>query len=87
MQRSSDIDPQNLCAAPGWDGTDCDEDHCMNCGKELSYEDKGLHRKLINRGSVRFLCKACLAEKFRMSIADCDELIRHFKEDGCTLFL
>ncbi|MCQ2431172.1 MAG: hypothetical protein MJ175_01070 [Clostridia bacterium] len=63
-----------------------DAEHCTACGKKLERDEIGLHKKLVNRGSTRFLCKPCLAAKFRMSIEDCDHLIANFKAAGCSLF-
>lgn len=60
---------------------------CMGCGARLSRDDIGLTKKLINRGAKTFLCKRCLAGKFQMTIADCDNLIEHFRASGCHFFL
>ena len=38
--------------------------NCKKCGKELSGNDIGLTKKIINRGSTEFLCIDCIAEKF-----------------------
>ena len=35
---------------------------CMQCGKELTHNEIGAHRKFINRGAEQFFCKQCLAE-------------------------
>ena len=59
---------------------------CMNCGAKLTRDDIGLHKKIVNRGATAFLCKKCLGEKFRMTEEDCDTLIAHFKEAGCSMF-
>ena len=59
---------------------------CKSCGQPLGIYDIALHRKLIDRYTDRFLCKNCIAEHFRMTPEDCDELIRHYKETGCALF-
>ena len=56
------------------------------CGKELSGNDIGLTKKLINRGSTEFLCINCIAEKFDCTKELLEEKIRQFKESGCTLF-
>ena len=60
---------------------------CTGCGVRLSRDDIGLTKKLINRGATTFLCKRCLAGKFQMTIADCDNLIEHFRASGCHFFL
>ncbi len=59
---------------------------CKKCGKELSGNDIGLTKKLINRGSTEFLCIDCIAEKFDCTKELLEEKIRQFKESGCTLF-
>ena len=60
--------------------------NCKKCGKELSGNDIGLTKKLINRGSTEFLCVNCIAEKFDCSKELLEEKIKQFKESGCTLF-
>lgn len=60
--------------------------NCKKCGRELSGNDIGLTKKLINRGSTEFLCINCIAEKFDCSKELLEEKIKQFKESGCTLF-
>lgn len=60
--------------------------NCKKCCKELSGNDIGLTKKLINRGSTEFLCINCIAEKFDCSKELLEEKIKQFKESGCTLF-
>ena len=60
--------------------------NCKKCDKELSGNDIGLTKKLINRGSTEFLCINCIAEKFDCSKELLEEKIKQFKESGCTLF-
>lgn len=60
--------------------------NCKKCGKELSGNDIGLTKKLINRGSTEFLCINCIAEKFDCSKELLEEKIKQFQESGCTLF-
>ena len=60
--------------------------NCKKCGKELSGNDIGLTKKLINRDSTEFLCINCIAEKFDCSKELLEEKIKQFKESGCTLF-
>lgn len=60
--------------------------NCKKCDKELSGNDIGLTKKLINRGSTEFLCIDCIAEKFDCTKELLEEKIRQFKESGCTLF-
>ena len=59
---------------------------CCQCGKELSADEIGAHKKLVNRGAESFLCRECLAEKFQIPPELIDEKIKQFKKQGCTLF-
>ncbi len=59
---------------------------CMKCGEKLTPFDIGLHRKLINRGAMEFMCIRCLAEKFKVSVERLEEKIEEYREWGCTLF-
>ncbi len=61
-------------------------EHCKTCGRELTRDEIGLTKKLINRGATEFLCLACLAKKFDMTEKECQTLIAHFREAGCHLF-
>lgn len=54
-------------------------DTCYQCGRRLTADEIGAHKKLVNRGAETFLCKTCLATKFRVSEALIDEKIRQFK--------
>lgn len=60
---------------------------CIKCGKELNGNDIGLTKKLINRGSVEFMCIDCIAEKFDCSRELLEKKIVQFKAAGCTLFV
>ena len=60
---------------------------CMQCGKELTHNEIGAHRKFINRGAEQFFCKQCLAEHLGVTPERIDEKIEHFKRQGCTLFV
>lgn len=60
--------------------------HCMECRKELTFNEIGAYRKLVNRGSRQYLCKSCLAEKLDVTVEDIDRKIEQFKAQGCTLF-
>lgn len=59
---------------------------CAECGKQLVRDEIGMTRKLINRGATRFLCYACLARKFRLTVPALEEMAEGFREAGCTLF-
>lgn len=61
-------------------------DKCVNCGKPLSVNAIGLHKRLINRGAEEYMCKACLAKHFNVSAELLDEKIKMYIMQGCTLF-
>lgn len=60
---------------------------CKTCGRELSPNDVGLTKKLINRGADEFYCINCLASAFRCDVSVLEEKIEHFRAQGCTLFI
>lgn len=60
---------------------------CIQCGKHLTYNQIGAHKKFINRGSREFFCKGCLAAKMGITVEDIDRKIEQFKQQGCTLFV
>jgi len=60
---------------------------CMQCGRPLTYNEIGAHKKFINRGSREFLCKSCLAVKLDVAVEEIDRKIEQFKQQGCTLFV
>ena len=37
---------------------------CTSCHAQLTKDDIGLHRKLVNRGATEFMCIKCLAAYF-----------------------
>jgi len=59
---------------------------CEKCGAELSADEIGLHRKLVNRGATSFRCLACLGEHFDLSRNELLEMIERFRGQGCGLF-
>lgn len=59
---------------------------CFKCGKELSPDEVGLYKKLVNRGSVKFMCISCTTDYFKVSVSDLEEKIIQYKKMGCTLF-
>ena len=61
-------------------------EYCFRCGKELTYNDIGAYKKFINRGSVKFMCKACLAAYFGTTTENLDELAEYYRREGCSLF-
>lgn len=62
------------------------ETTCIKCGAKLTPNDIGLHRKLINRGAMEFMCIRCLAKKFKVTVERLEQKIEEFREWGCTLF-
>lgn len=59
---------------------------CLRCGRRLTGDDIGAHRKLVNRGATEFLCIPCLAAHFRVPEALIREKIEYFRRMGCLLF-
>jgi hypothetical protein len=58
----------------------------MQCGRILTEDEIGLHKKLINRGATEHLCITCLAEFFGCSEDLLRSKIEHFRSIGCALF-
>ena len=63
------------------------ESYCKQCGKLLSRDEIGLHKKMVNRGATEYFCLHCLAAYFGASPDYLKEKIEQFRKDGCTLFL
>lgn len=59
---------------------------CMDCGKNLTYNEIGAYKKFVNRGSRSFLCKQCLAQKLDVTTEDIDRKIEQFKTAGLHAF-
>lgn len=60
---------------------------CFVCGKEnLSKNEVGLTRKLLNKDAQRFYCLDCLAEYLEVEAESLLEKVKEFKEQGCKLF-
>ncbi len=60
---------------------------CYVCGKEnLSKNEIGLVKKMIDKKSTMFYCLPCLAEYFEVTVDELIAKIEEFKEEGCTLF-
>lgn len=59
---------------------------CITCGAELSADDIGFHKKMVNRGADEFMCISCLSDYFGITVEKAHEMIERFRESGCTLF-
>ena len=59
---------------------------CMKCGRPLSGDEIGLHKKMINRGSTEFMCITCLAGFFHCEEDLLRKKIEQFRQQGCMLF-
>ena len=59
---------------------------CEKCSAQLSGDEVGLYRKIVNRSAESFLCVHCLAEKMYETERDLKEIIERFRRAGCTLF-
>ena len=60
---------------------------CYVCGKEnLSKDEIGLVKKMIDKNSTIFYCLSCLADYFEVTEEELKDKIEEFKEEGCTLF-
>lgn len=61
--------------------------NCYVCGKkQLSKNEIGLTKKLINKKTVSFYCIDCLADYLEVTTEELEAKIEEFKEEGCTLF-
>jgi hypothetical protein len=60
---------------------------CYVCGKQnLSKDEIGLTKKLLDKNTKRFYCLNCLAEYLEVDTGALLEKIEEFKMQGCTLF-
>ena len=59
---------------------------CYVCRKELSKNEIGLTKKLIDKKANKFYCLTCLAEYLEVTEEELLAKIEEFKEAGCTLF-
>ena len=59
---------------------------CMICQRELTADEIGLHKKMINRGSTEFMCITCLAAFFHCDESLLERKIEQFRAQGCVLF-
>ena len=59
---------------------------CRQCGTPLTRDEIGRTKKLINRGATEFLCCACMAGHFAVTVDELRRKVEEFREIGCTLF-
>ena len=60
---------------------------CYVCGKDnLSKDEIGITKKLIDRKAKQFYCLSCLAEYLEVTEEELLDKIEEFKDEGCTLF-
>ena len=61
--------------------------NCRVCGKtNLTKNEIGLTRKLLDRDSTHFYCLDCLAKHLEIETELLLVMIEEFKEQGCKLF-
>ena len=58
----------------------------MKCGRDLTADEIGLHKKMIHRGATEFMCITCLAAFFHCEEGLLEKKIEQFREQGCMLF-
>lgn len=60
---------------------------CYVCGKNnLTKNEIGLTKKLIDRNTTYYYCLSCLAEYLEVTEEELVAKIEEFKDEGCTLF-
>jgi uncharacterized protein YlaI len=60
---------------------------CYVCGKEdLSKNEVGLTKKLLDKNAKHFYCLDCLAEYLEIDTEFLLEKVEEFKTQGCSLF-
>lgn len=60
--------------------------YCIKCGRRLTNDEIGLHKKLVSRAATEYMCMDCLCAYFSMSTDSAKTLIERFRKSGCTLF-
>ena len=60
---------------------------CYVCGKQnLSKDEIGITKKLIDKKTKQFYCLSCLSEYLEVTEEELMDKIEEFKDEGCTLF-
>ncbi len=62
-------------------------DVCKDCGKALSGDEIGLHKKMVNRGATEYYCMDCLSRFTGLKVETLQKKIVQFRAMGCTLFV
>ncbi len=62
-------------------------EYCKKCGRKLTTDEIGLHKKLCGKMSEQFCCITCLSEHFQVSEELLREKIEQFRAMGCSLFI
>lgn len=60
---------------------------CKQCGRILTKDEIGLHKKLYNRGATSYFCIDCSSQYLEIPVPLLQKKIEEFKAMGCTLFL
>ncbi len=61
--------------------------NCYVCGKEnLSKDEIGITKKLIDKKAEKYYCMSCLAEYLEVTEKELLDKIEEFKNEGCKLF-
>ena len=62
------------------------DNKCMSCGRELTPDDKGLHRKLHGKFGTGFMCIDCNAAHYNVTRRLLEQKIKQWREMGYGLF-
>ena len=63
------------------------DEKCLTCGKILTNDDIGFHKKMVNRGATEYCCIECLADYYGITVEKAHEMIDRFRASGCSLFV
>ncbi len=58
----------------------------MKCGRVLTQDEIGMHKKMIHRGATDFMCLSCLAEFYHCTEELLHTKMEQFRRMGCMLF-
>lgn len=58
----------------------------MKCARDLSGDEIGLHKKMINRGATEYMCMSCLAKFYNCTEELLKQKMEQFRAQGCMLF-